>query len=76
MTAPKFSEIAVEISDGVYGCQYERWRPVLTGCHRDLDRDSSGQTVVQVMLVGGLFVPLTVPMNPKLVEPPAGSAPL
>lgn len=34
------------------------------------------QVVVQVRLVGGSFAPFVVAMNPKVVEPPAGSAPL
>ncbi|GAB3806009.1 hypothetical protein GCM10027605_33190 [Micromonospora zhanjiangensis] len=39
-------------------------------------RAPTAQVVVQVMLVGGLFVPPTEAMKPNVVEPPAGSAPL
>jgi hypothetical protein len=34
------------------------------------------QLAVQVMLLGGLFVPGTVAVNPNVTEPPAGTAPL
>lgn len=39
-------------------------------------RNSARQVVVQVISVGGLLVPVAVPMKPNVVEPPAGNAPL
>ncbi len=49
------------------------------GCPEAARRDGApraGQVVVQVRFVGGLLVPVVVPMKPNVVEAPAASAPL